>query len=159
MTVLASLSDTALGGVFAIAGALIALYGVHLTTKIPAEVAEFATQLAGALDGVRQAIAAHGQQQPAEEVAKRAQNVTVYLSETERLLGGARLHLNRIAERRANEVILELRGAEQALRQAAAPSAPTQSIQSAAAAHRRGLEAQRRFARAVRSPLLSRLLG
>jgi hypothetical protein len=170
VTALASLGDTTLGaliaGGFGIAGALIALYGVRLTNKIPAEVAEFATQLAGALDGVRQAIAASRRRglveagRKPEDASELARNVTVYLSETERLLGGARLHLNRGGERRADAAILELRVAEDALRGATASVADVDAgIDAAEAAYERALNAQRRFARAVRSPLISRLVG
>src|SRR5207237_5606769 len=118
--VIAMLGDTATGALIGAAAALLGsalgLVVYWLGRRIPAEVAAFANQAAGTLDGIRQALA--GLELGDVDTTDRVKNVTVYLSQTEFLLGAARLELRQKGEDAADVLIVALRAGEHALRRA-----------------------------------------
>jgi hypothetical protein len=141
------------GALIAAGGALVAALINFLASwfrrQIPAEVAAFATQAAGTLDAMRHGLL--GLEVGADDIEKRVSDVTVYLSESERLLGGARLHLPTKAEKRASEFIGTVRTAETALQRAAAARGNAELSKAAQIAYETADLEQRAFAKAAKS--------
>ena len=144
------LADTATGALIGagatLAGSLLTVLVYWLGRRIPTDVSAFAAQSAGTLDGISQALAAIDRGD--EDAARQASNVTVYLGESERLLGAARLHLRGRGEETADRFIVALRTAEQQVL-SAERDRRDDTRTAARAAYADALVRQREFGRAA----------